>query len=145
MDSLEILRKAKIRREAVSSKKGNKVTYHFEKLDFSELQELEEKIFYDIKNLNEYSCNTLHIKLEATSESGKLRIIIKKVLRRITQKLLGWYYIPIIDGQIAYNSSIKEIMGDLQKVMDNQQKRIEELEDYIKSELKEDGGTIHEK
>lgn len=125
MYSEEIIkRKIRIRNEAHQNMLGEGNHYNISRLNENEKDKLCEKIYHECRQIDEYSCNKVYTEIFASS---KIVLFIKKVLRRICYKVMGWYYVPIVEGQIEYNRQMKQTIIDLQQLVASQQEEIKEL------------------
>ena len=125
-----VKRKIRIRNEAYLNMLGEPRGYTGIKLEDTELNAVRERIYYESYRLDEYSCNKVYTQIVS---HNKIVLFVKKVIRKITLKLLGWYYVPIVEGQIDYNMQVKYLLQDMQSVIDSQQEQIIELENTINS------------
>ena len=125
----EIRRKIRIRKDAYKNMVGEGESYDVIKLGEKDKEKLRKKIYLECTQLDEYKCNKVYS--EVIGGSG-LAVFIKKVLRRMFYKVMGWYYVPIIEGQIDYNRQVKELVNDLQHLVDSQQEEIKELYNQLR-------------
>lgn len=124
----EIKRKIRIRKEAYKNMIGEGGSYDVIKLGEKDKEKLRKKIYLECTQLDEYQCNKVYTEIVGRN---RLTVFIKKVLRRICYKVMGWYYVPIIEGQIDYNRQMKELVKDLQHLVDSQQEEIKELHNQL--------------
>lgn len=129
MTENEIKRKISIRKNAYVNMIGEPIGYLQKKMDEKDLALIRERLYYNSNQLDEYSCNKVYSEIIT---SNRVKLFIKKSIRKILFKVLGWYYVPMVDGQIAYNVQVKQLIKDLQSIVDSQQEQIKELEDEVK-------------
>ncbi len=125
----EIRRKIRIRKDAYKNMVGEGESYDVIKLGEKDKEKLRKKIYLECTQLDEYKCNKVYSEVIGGS---RLAVFIKKVLRRMFYKVMGWYYVPIIEGQIDYNRQVKELVNDLQHLVDSQQEEIKELYNQLR-------------
>ena len=125
----EIRRKIRIRKDAYKNMVGEGESYDVIKLGEKDKEKLRKKIYLECTQLDEYKCNKVYSEVIGGS---RLAVFIKKVLRRMFYKVMGWYYVPIIEGQIDYNRQVKALVNDLQHLVDSQQEEIKELYNQLR-------------
>lgn len=134
MDEQIIRRKIRIRQEAYANMVGKPTGYIKKKLNDKDLMLIRERLYYDSNNINEEACNKIYTDIVSSS---RLKVFLKKALRKIFYKIMGWYYVPMIEGQIEFNTQAKKLLIDLQCIIDSQQEQIADLEEQVKRIKKE--------
>lgn len=123
-----IERKARIRNTAYWNMKGLVYNGGYDAdLNEQEIRNLNDEIYKRIKFLEENSILIPHKALTSNPQNSK-RVFCKKVLRKLLEKTFGWYYIPLIEQQNVYNQYVNCTLKELQQLLVNQEKRIQQLE-----------------
>lgn len=131
-DRKNFLRKLKTRLEAYNNWGGtefqtNVISIGDEKVDrqYSEL----------LKNIEEANESKLLNKLGMVSYKGGIRAKInrgvKKLIRKLYYKLVGWLVIPMIDNQNIYNGKMYNSMLLMKDIMIQQQMMIQQQNDML--------------
>jgi hypothetical protein len=128
MNLENIKRKIYIRKEAYRNMTGVDENNYGKMLSEEETEKLLKSIYYNCQQLDEYACLKIFGDIHARN---KMVYWIKKVLRKICFKLMGWYYVPIIEGQIDFNRYMKQILADSQQLNYVQQEEINELKRQV--------------
>lgn len=131
-DRKKFLRKLKTRLEAYNNLgetelQTNVISIGDEKVDkqYSEL----------LKNIEEANESKLLNKLGMVSYKGGIRAKInrgvKKLIRKLYYKLVGWLVIPMIDNQNIYNGKMYNSMLLMKDIMIQQQMMIQQQNDML--------------
>ena len=125
-----VKRKIRFRNEAYLNMTGEPRGYIGVRLGKDELNAVRERIYYESFRIDEFACNKVYTQIVS---HNKFALCVKKIIRKLIFKILGWYYVPIVDGQVEYNMQVKYLLQDMQSVINSQQEQIDELEKMIKS------------
>lgn len=134
-----IKRKIRIRNEAYKNMVGEDAAYTVRQMTNHEIEGLKREVQELCSHVDEYGCQK---NLGEIPARNKWTLFVKKVLRRICCKLMGWYYFPIIEGQMEFNSQIQQIVNGFQQLMDAQQKEIDDLKIQLGKNEEEPGGSF---
>ena len=125
-------RKARIRNEAYWNMKGIvENDYSYIKLNSKQINQLNEEIGQRIQFISENAVLVPH-KALIEKKQFSVKVFCKKVIRKLAEKILGWYYLPLIEQQTVYNQYTNETLKEMQKIIVNQTEKIQELEKKLK-------------
>jgi len=129
----EMLRKARVRLEAIKNTGNSVEEYIYEKKDAEYLA----AVYYNIsKYIDEASLGShiqVHGAIVSQRRSGRVIVLLKKVVRKFIEKLVGWYYFPIVNQQIIFNQNCVEAMKAMSEIIENQKIEIQELRKNVEN------------
>lgn len=124
MELEEIKRKIRIRNEAYTNMIGQVGGYTAVRISEEEVQRILKELSKECQQIDEYACLKIYGEIQARN---KLIWVIKKVLRKVCYKCMGWYYVPVIEGQIDFNRQVRKVLDELHRLVQAQQEEIENL------------------
>lgn len=139
MELKEVQRKIRIRKEAYQNMIGEDDGYSTIQMTDEELEKLKKQVYELCVHADEYACHQIYGQIEARN---RLIGIIKKVLRKICYLLMGWYYIPMIDGQVEFNRQLKQAVIGFQQLLDAYEKKMNEWKRQMENKEDESKGDF---
>ncbi len=130
----DIRRKIRIRKETYQNMIGQDAEYSMNQLTSEERNILRKEAHCTWTHMDEYGCQKVYGPIDARN---KWTLFIKKIIRKIFYKSMGWYYVPMIEGQVQFNRQSKQIAGSILQLMDAQQEEMEHLKKRLKKLEKE--------
>lgn len=128
MEAEDIKRKIRIRRQAYANMTGQAEGHIALQLSKEEMQRMLKGLSEECRQMDEYACLKIYGEIQARN---KLVWMIKRVLRKVCHKCMGWYYVPVIEGQIDFNRQVKQALEGFGRLLLAQYEEIHDLEDQV--------------
>lgn len=127
----ELIRKKRIRDIAIQNMGTKKNTVYYS--PNSLIKPVYERIAQLLWTMEQNSKIVIHVPMRFTSNKENWKKVIKKSLRKVAEKVMGWYYLPVIDQQNILNDTSLELFKTLEAIIEAQAKEIEDLKKRVDS------------
>lgn len=123
MEPEEIKRKIRIRKKAYENMTGETQEYATIQMSDGEIQKMLKELSGQCRQIDAYACMKIYGEIHA---KNKIVWMIKRALRKICHTCMGWYYVPVIEGQIDFNRQVKQVLEEIRQLLQAQQEHIGE-------------------
>ncbi len=123
MEPEEIKRKIRIRKKACENMTGEGQGYTRIQMSEGEIQKMLKELSGQCRQIDAYACMKIYGEIHA---KNKIVWMIKRVLRKICHTCMGWYYVPVIEGQIDFNRQVKQVLEEISQLVQAQQEQLRE-------------------
>ena len=128
----EMLRTIRIRKNVENNMLGNDNKHEFVILSDEKIELINDDIFEKLKIAKENSFQVMHGAICSEKRFRKIVIFLKKVIRKIIEKIFSWYYFPVVERQNTCNEYTIAAIMELQKIVENQSYQISRLKELVK-------------